>query len=316
MSNVQEIFGLVPNIKPYTNSRAPQIDVACPSLLYGVELEIEHASNCREWDIPGIDFKEDNSLRHDGIEVVTEPMSLSVLSYTLNRFFEKASLSDYNYSERCSVHVHANCRDLTLDQVSVVALLYQVFEHLLFQYAGNDRDKNIFCVPWYETTLTYNIVNSLVKGEHHKLRNWQKYTGLNLLPLYQFGTIEFRHLAGTCNRSFIVDWCNLIGCLFSFAHKHSLDETKEFIMGLNTTSEYQSTLEAVFNQWATHLTVPDYKLLLEEGVLNMKYSLLGGDKKELKSTIMRMPPLSERIRIVPTTVPLFDDDPFTPQTIA
>ena len=212
-------------------------------------------------------------------------MTISVLKFCLEQFFERSKVTEANYSERCSVHVHANCRDLSLDQVSVVALLYQVFEVLLFQFIGADRNKNIFCVPWYETTLTYNVINNLKSGDHHGLKKWQKYTALNLLPLYRYGTVEFRHMAGTNNLKFIIDWCNLIGCLFAYAKEHTLEQTKEWIIDLNTTSAYRDTLQTVFGNWADLLRTPGFEVLLEEGVLNMKYALMSTPQPSLTDDI-------------------------------
>ena len=282
---LEKHFGLDAGVRAYTNSKATPIEAACPSLLYGVELEIEHADRWEDWEGYGYSFKEDHSLRNNGRELVTQPMTISVLKFCLEQFFERSKVTEFNYSERCSVHVHANCRDLSLDQVSVVALLYQVFEVLLFQFIGADRNKNIFCVPWYETTLTYNVINNLKSGDHHGLKKWQKYTALNLLPLYRYGTVEFRHMAGTNNLKFIIDWCNLIGCLFAYAKEHTLEQTKEWIIDLNTTSAYRDTLQTVFGNWADLLRTPGFEILLEEGVLNMKYALMSTPRPSLTDDI-------------------------------
>lgn len=287
-TELEKHFGLDAGVRAYTNSKATPIEAACPSLLYGVELEIENAPLWGEWEGYGYSFKEDHSLRNHGIELITQPMTISVLNYCLEKFFERSKVTDRNYSERCSVHVHANCRDMSLDQVSVVALLYQVFEVLLFQFIGADRNKNIFCVPWYETTLTHSVINQLKAGDHGQLKKWQKYTALNLLPLYKYGTIEFRHMAGTHDLKFIIDWCNLIGCLFAYAKEHTLEQTREWIIDLNTTSAYRDTLQTVFGQWADLLRKPGFEILLEEGVLNMKYSLMEKKKSGLYETYVQM----------------------------
>lgn len=324
MSNIEQLFGLKPMPKIYTNTRAKPLVASCASLLYGVELEIENARNVEEWNTPGTVFKEDNSLRNHGIEVVTSPMTISILNYVLTNFFEKSKVNESNYSERCSVHVHANCRDLTPEQVATVCLLYQVFEHLFYRFVGNDRDKNIFCVPWHETILTYNIVPELYKNNYGKLKQWMKYTGLNLLPLFSFGTLEFRQMAGEYDKERIINWCQLIGCLFEHARNNPLDTVQKQLIELNTTSEYRNVLDLVFQQWADLLRVPDYDLLLEEGVLNMKYSILnpaeaGASKKtswmdavdvftaEMASDFVA-PPLRLRPRPVPERAARTDYD--------
>jgi hypothetical protein len=247
-----------------------------PSLLYGVELEIENTER-DEWVVPGITGKEDNSLRNNGWEYVTQPMTFSNLAHCLGLFFAKSQVNANNYSERCSIHVHTNCRDLTWEQISTVCMLYQMLEPLFFTFVGEDRSRNIFCVPWSETQLTYNVVNRLAKSPN-SLKDWQKYTALNLKTLWNYGTIEWRHMAGTHDLEKILNWCRLIACLFAYARKSSLEDTKKFVINLNSTSEYRKSIDILFGEWAHLLYVQNYETLLEEGVLNMKYALLAPDE--------------------------------------
>jgi hypothetical protein len=283
MNTIRGLFGLAPHSNAYRDGKAQPITAADPQLLYGVELEIERAN--ADWVIPGMTMTPDNSLRYGGLEYITVPMSVSVLNSVLERFFERAKVTEYNYSERCSVHVHANCHDLTLDQLATVVLLYQTFERLLYRFVGAERDKNIFCVPWHETQLTWSIINDLKEGvkAFHTFKRWQKYTGLNLLPLTGYGTIEFRQMPGTGDRKKIIDWCNIIGCLFAYARNNDLESTKKHVVDLNTTSEYKNMLDRVFRDWADLLRVPLYEEVLEEGVLNTKYSLMEKKVTEVKT---------------------------------
>lgn len=254
--------------------KALPLDAADPQLVYGVELEIEH-TRMAEWEVPGITAVADGSLRHNGMEYITEPMTFSNLGYCLGTFFGKAKVTAENYSERCSVHVHTNCLDLTFDQLSTVCLLYQTFERLLYTYIGHDRDKNIFCVPWSETNLTYNIINHIKTQQQTKLKQWQKYTGLNLLPLFTQGTIEWRHMHGHHDGARILEWCNLIGSIYQYARTHTFDNTKAMILQLNTNSQYTGALESVFGRFTGVLRSPEMEQKLEDGVLDVKYALLG-----------------------------------------
>lgn len=274
MSNVATLLGLrMPEI--YNNKNAVPLKCADPSLYYGLELEIENVPNWEDLVVHGMTSVEDGSLRNHGREFLTKPSSYSIVMHTLQRFFDKAKLSDDNYSERCSVHVHANTQNMTTDQVASVCLLYQVFEKLLYAFVGGERDKNIFCIPWDQTTLSYQVISSL-NPKNFNVRSWQKYTGLNLLPLLDKGTLEFRQLGGTYDLEKIGNWLNLIGSLFVYAKQHPLDKIKQDFVMLNTTSAYSHMTENVFTSWA-HLLMssPGYKIHLEEGVLNMKYSLVG-----------------------------------------
>jgi hypothetical protein len=250
----------------------------------GVELEIENTSQ-EAGDMRGFRTERDGSLRNNGWEFITLPMYYNNLSERLDKFFAANKFNETNYSERCSVHVHANCRDLTLDQVSAIVLIYQAVEKLLFNFIGNDRDKNIFCVPLSETTITYRFVERLSEGNWNVFRDWNKYTALNLMPLCNVdqGTIEFRHMAGTCDVEFIKAWLRIISRIFAAVRETTLDEWKERLVNLNSNSRYHGLLLDVFKEEATYLLTPGYESLLEEGVLLLKYSLMGRDKPRAKT---------------------------------
>lgn len=271
---IRELTG-VPEPKIYTNSKATPLHCADPRLLYGLELEIENVPNWDELVVAGMTSVEDGSLRNNGREFLTSPSTFSVVSHMLERFFDRAKLTKNNYSERCSVHVHANCQDLTTDQLSGLCMLYQVYERLLYTFAGEERDKNIFCIPWDQTMITYNVINNIESKRLNQLKSWAKYTGLNLLPLLTLGTIEFRHMPGTCDINKIKTWLNLIGSLFSYVRNTDLDSIKKQLVELNSTSQYADLTSKVFTSWSKEVSkLPNYQMILEEGVLNMKYSML------------------------------------------
>lgn len=275
MSNLRELLGLK-EVVPYTSNKAVPLVSSCPSLLYGVELEIENVPHWSDLEISGMTSVEDGSLRNDGREFITKPMTFSVLAHVLNRFFNLAELDEHNYSDRTSVHVHANCQNLTVEQILSIILLYSVTERLFYAYAKEDRDKNIFCVPLHETMISSASIEPILEnpsslGKILNLKRWMKYTGLNLLPLFTYGTIEFRHLAGTSNMDHILTWCNLIGCLFTYAMNNSYIDIKKEILSLNTNSEYKVFLARLFTIWEPYICTEDFRVLLEEGVLNVKY---------------------------------------------
>lgn len=285
--NIATLLGLNP-VKPFVSSKATPLACADPSLLMGIELEIEGIKcDPSELYVPGLYGEADNSLRETdggrGWEFITKPATFSVLAYVLGMFFGKAKLSqENNYSERCSVHVHANVQDLEPSQLKSITLLYQVMERVFYGYAGNDRDMNIFCVPWAETTITHSLVEKILDVNIKSLRQWQKYTGLNLIPVTTQGTIEFRHLPGTCDLPRILGWLNMIGCLFAAARKHSYEEIEKLLTGVNTTSDYRGLLKFVFGQWEALVDLPNIEQLLEEGALNTKYILLSSAKSSAK----------------------------------
>ena len=260
-----------------------KVSVADKELVYGIELEIEGVPNARErCTVLGIRYTTDGSLRNNGVEFITMPMRLNQMAYLLHKFLD-GNFDESNYSERTSIHVHANVLDLNVDQLSCICLLYQTFEPLLFEFIGHGREKNIFCVPWYDSTLTYEYVGKMMEEKNvGHVHRWMKYSALNLLPIRTQGTIEFRHMAGHSDSNVIIDWCNLIGCIFSVARNRSLKDVKEQITTLNTTSHYDAFLHYVFRQWAVLLQKEHMRLAMEEGVTMVKYMLMKNHPRERK----------------------------------
>lgn len=268
---IKELYGLDPVGAKNWAKATPQ---ECPDtqLIHGIELEIENAS--ADWVVAGMRVVRDESLRNNGLEFVTSPMTYSNMYHVLNTFFSKAPDINANcYSDRTSIHVHTNCLDLTPDQLATVCLLYQVFERLLYNFAGGERDKNIFCVPWSQANLTYNLINK-IKSCNHTSRDWHKYTGLNLIPLFEQGSIEWRHMPGTNDINRIMIWLALIGSIYAYARTHSCEQAENMFAKLNTTSEYRTALESVFGKYTDHLRTGDYEQCIEDGVLHLKYALL------------------------------------------
>lgn len=271
----------IPQVVPYTIKKTLlQPDTSSdPELVLGVELEIENLAHDEDdrmaMAVPGMNYHSDGSLRNYGGEFVTLPMKMRELEYVLNQFFMKNKLTKENYSERCSVHVHANVGDLAWEQLKVLTLVYLVFERLLFSFIGEGRDKNIFCVPLYDTNYTSNLLSGKdVLGNKSRFGKWEKYTALNFLPIKTQGSIEFRHMAGTNDLKYIMTWCNIIGKMFVFAKTKGWDEAMKFFMNLNTSSAYHEALYMVFGEYAGALQqTPNFTQLLEEGVLSLKYAV-------------------------------------------
>ncbi len=267
-----------------------------PGLIYGIELEIEHTTP--DAVVAGFRSERDGSLRNDGWEFISYPMNYRNQAARLTAFFSANEFTEINYSERCSVHVHTNCRDLTLDQIATIVLIYQVVEKLLFQFVGEDRESNIFCVPLSETTITHKVIDRIAQNDVDVFRDWHKYTALNLLPLLSSnqGTIEWRHMAGNCNVDFILTWLRLIGHIYVAAKSNTLEYWTDRLKNLNSNSHYSGLLVDIFKEDVNFLMTPGYERLLEEGVLLLKYSLLPNKKKKAATwldeamTITEAPP--------------------------
>lgn len=272
-------------VKPTIPKRIPKEKTTNDELICGVELEIENlldsVHHYRELTESYFDVVEDGSLRPRGQawEFVSKPMPLAKLLPTVEWLFEELSIKETNYSDRCSIHLHVNVQDMTRSQLSTLALAYSVLEDVIFHFVneyqkveeqGYCRDSNIYCVPWNQCRISHRLVDDLF-GMQNKIRDWNKYTALNFLPVAEKGTIEWRHMHGTCNMEKIRIWFNLIGALVDFAKSTDFEDMLTTVKTLNDSSAYQQFFNSVTK--GTLPYDPNYAKLLSDGVVNAKYCL-------------------------------------------
>lgn len=242
--------------------------------MIGIEIEIENITNpvplAAYWD-----HKADGSLRNNGAEFVSVPLHIKQIQLALEHLFDALNASNNpDFSNRTSVHIHVNCRDLTQDQLYTFILLYAIFEKHFYQIAGTRRMNSIFCVPLFRTNQLHKIETVV----YDLNPDWHKYCGLNLLPLYAnsvtqgYGTSEFRHLYGTNNILEILNWINDLLCLRKAAIKMTKDDLLANIKNMNTTSSYMELYYQVFEHGRKILS---NKKDFEECVSNIKRELFG-----------------------------------------
>lgn len=210
----------------------------------GIEVEIENVRHFRRTS-PYWHMIEDGSLRNYGKEFVSLPIKAWRAEQALNTLFADLN-SDIEFTERTSVHIHMNIRTLTIPQLETLILTYIVFERALFNFIGEDRYNNIFCVPIIETQFGSNLSNLITRKQ--LAFNWQKYTAMNALPIWDKGTLEFRHLGGTKDIKKILTWINILLSLKIFALQKSPEYIWDTILSLNTNSQYRMFGEEVFKE--------------------------------------------------------------------
>ena len=299
MKTVKQQFTLG-DIPVFTGKMIPPTSGTMGERLIGLELETEKIPyDPNKYVIHGLMAEKDNSLRSvNGLhhaEFITEPANYDSVMVLLEAFFKKAKFTADNYTERCSVHVHVNAQDLNKNNLETLFSLYQVVERLLFRWVGEDRDKNIFCVPWYDTALNYQVLDHTSQFTRGHMAAWQKYTALNMLPLVTQGTLEFRHMPGTCDLIRISNWLQIIGRMFTACLKYQPTELQEVMCGLNTNSFYKNFIQEIFQEEATLLYTDGWEQLVEQGVLEYKYMLCGKMVKEKEAPVVKR-----------QQVPLFD----------
>lgn len=159
-------------------------------------------------------------------------------------------------SERTSLHIHVDVRDMKIEQINKLIILYSIFEKIFFKWSLPERYYNNYCRP---ISLHKDIKERLSKvlhlnsgcsspGEHFKFAQANKYDGINIKPITSLGSVEFRIFRGTYDINDIIDWINLLlGMRNSAIEDSSLDNLLEIP---TTLSKYgiENLIDKVFGE--------------------------------------------------------------------
>lgn len=276
-----------------------------PQMIYGIEWEMENAFSLRE-DTNGanlrhlVNVKHDDSLRNNGLEYTYCGKGRS-LEWVIHRMHELYLINGAIQNERTSTHVHVNCQNMTPYDVYNLMLLAVTLEDFLYTFTNSARKEDIYCVPLKYSMLIEDIRHerimlqdawgyyearetNLLSAEEKRLysnvlqriaEKWPKYTGVNFLALQQFGTVEFRHLAGETSPEILIPWLNIIGKMKMYAMKRTMTELEEEIKNLNSNSEYERFLRNVFgSRLLSYFATSNIQGILEEGTMAAKLCML------------------------------------------
>lgn len=283
--NIATLYGLK---SPKINFKN-QSDLPHHEQIVGVEIESENCKDAFDYSISVNKWSitTDNSLRGQAYEFISFPAHAGNIINFIKELYEVNEFTERNFTDRCSIHVHANVLDFTVDELSCLALYYQTIEQVLFEFVGHSRDTNLYCIPWTQCLMNHQLINGLYSDGVGTLKQWQKYTALNLLPILKQGTVEFRHMHGTADIEKIRTWINIISHLMYKAKNSVLEKALEDITSLNDSSLYSQYFDSIFNGYLPYNEV--YRQALIEGVIHAKYSLIGFDvaKKPTKIPVKR-----------------------------
>lgn len=183
----------------------------------GVELEIEDVRGFRKDPPPLFTIETDGSLRNNGKEFISHPANVETL---VKGFKDLHAVLNHSakpqpFSDRTSIHVHVNCLDLEIGQARSIILWYALFEPVFFALVEQSRRNNIHCVGLDQTVLSRVYRRTLP----HFTQAWSKYTALNVKPLTELGTIEFRHMEGHADATRFEDWLKILKALWTHGQK-------------------------------------------------------------------------------------------------
>lgn len=236
MSSVATLFSKQLHIIPKGDPT-----LAIPDAKIGIEIEVEQALSFDNLS-PLWSSKEDHSLREGGREFVTNGGLVGrSIKEALQWFCKYAVKNKYSIGyPRAGIHIHLDCTEVNAEDPTELARImqtYMILEPAMFWFAGNNRRNCGFCEAFGDSQGDFAAIsevlfkwNSLAKSSQ-KVRQLfsaeggrlSKYQAINLLPLSQFGTLEFRHLPTTFDYERIVDWINIILSCKAYAMSYKGD---------------------------------------------------------------------------------------------
>ena len=256
----------------------------------GIEVELEQAP--QQFYHSGWLEDKDGSLREGGKEYISFVLDPQIVNREIAALYTGLTLSEPEpqFSWRTSIHVHLCVRDRTIEEVLKIFLLYLTFERILFLFADQNREKSVFCVPIIKSSLAEDLSLFFTQKNSidHLVKNWHKYSALNLTRLDDYGTMEFRHLSGTWDVAKISNWIGILLSLYNSAIRLNLDDIIEEIRTLNATSKYMMFRDEIFGEFAQELAIPNFDLV-SEGVSFCKECLSGINQHTIEenSSIMK-----------------------------
>lgn len=122
-------------------------------------------------------------------------------------------------SERTGAHVHLDIRNLTTPQLATLISTCRVMDPFLFEYAGRERANNFYCVPMRDTLTEHiSIIHACADPTlFQQHMEFNKYSSINVNPITEYGSIEFRHMPATRSMRRMLEWINMLLRIKQFA---------------------------------------------------------------------------------------------------
>jgi hypothetical protein len=237
----------------------------------GIEIEMEgrrlmppnEGDASRYWR-----YTEDNSLRGQSLEyVLTSPVTRDeapVALKSLSKLFRDNGCK-LEPSDRCGVHIHVNCQELTFKQVINFACLYFVFEDMLVKWCGEDREGNLFCLRAKDAEYIVTFLTRVITTNSFRYMKEQdiRYASINFYALAKYGSLEFRAMRTPKDLALIDTWMNMLLAVKDASLAYS--ETYEIVEGVSANDAQQFT-KMVFKDYAELLECDEQDDMIMEGV--------------------------------------------------
>lgn len=218
----------------------------------------------------------DGSLRNVGVEYIfSRPYNPGSKEYeeALRLFAALAKKAPFVDSVYTSVHVHLNMNDKTLLHLVNFIALYWLFEEALTEYCGDYRNGNLFCLKTHNAEASYKNIQDLIRaidagtGPTFVSRldnNRFKYSGLNIVPLRNLGSVEVRTHPGCYDVNLIDRWVRILHMIYKKASTFA--NPVEIINRLYGYKGKREFFELIFEEYSQYLNLKDLDDKMKDGI--------------------------------------------------
>lgn len=190
----------------------------------GLEIEIE-GNNLPHSDdqLPdGWTYHIDHSLRgeENGEYVLAKPIAFSDVPVYVERLWDvfKTMNSEFDDSNRTSVHVHLNCQDFHLNRLTSFLCMWFALEEPLTEWCGDHRVGNLFCLRAVDAPAIINCMKKFIKSDcKYPIGENFHYAAMNPNALHKFGSLEVRTLRGAPDATVIINWVAILEHLYKLS---------------------------------------------------------------------------------------------------
>ena len=216
---------------------------------FGIELETELPTmansdvyttklhdlmNANDEDFETIKFERDGSL-HNGVEIITQPMSMEFITQNKEKFKQMLELIDSmgatsHDNGRCGMHIHVSKTEVSENTHDNLWLLFECFNKELTRFS---RRTNMYYCDFMCNSLRTNHVNYIDKDyvSHNKPRGNTHNSAINN---GNRNTTEIRIFRGTTNFQTFMANIQFVDNLISIAREENLNGvTWETIINYN-----------------------------------------------------------------------------------
>lgn len=195
----------------------------------GIEVEAEFVGTIPHIETKTWQTKEDGSLRNGGREfVLIRPIAMKDVPAALTELRNGLEGTRTRMSSRTSVHMHINVTKMSLEEVTRVWATYFLYENLLVATQNETRQGNLFCLRGKDAEVNVRacaeVVRSSFEAWPENFGRDYRYAAMNIQPITNFGSLEFRFLGGTTDTEFLDFWAKLLYNLVNNSAKVSIDE--------------------------------------------------------------------------------------------